>query len=292
MGGEGGFFSEFNNMVLSILYCLESNITFSIYSKDANFGYDKGWQDYFLPFCDEYGNQLHSLFNRRPNPRFKMKALSQIYDSICWIFRKINPSVLTTADLWNEIRRPPLDKKYTIKELGIDGDLLQACNKIIELIWKYQPDVERKINDMRCSLNINTPYFGFHIRGGDKFIEADLIKPSDYVEKAKRISSDIKTAFVLTDDYRVIKDLTELYTDWTFHTFCAPTERGYFHKDFQKSSKEFKRDSHIKLFASMDVLADAEQFIGTFSSNPGMYLGMRMPKGKAVSLDVENWCIW
>ena len=50
LGGDSGFFSEYNNMILAILYCLDKKIRFSIYSKDANFKYKEGWNDYFSPF--------------------------------------------------------------------------------------------------------------------------------------------------------------------------------------------------------------------------------------------------
>lgn len=47
LGCDSGFYSEFNNMVLAMIYCLKSQIRFSMYSADANFGYKDGWQDYF-----------------------------------------------------------------------------------------------------------------------------------------------------------------------------------------------------------------------------------------------------
>lgn len=53
LGHSAGFYSEFNNMVLAILYCKQHSIDFRLYSADANFGIRKGWRDYFLPFCAE-----------------------------------------------------------------------------------------------------------------------------------------------------------------------------------------------------------------------------------------------
>ena len=63
-------------------------------------------------------------------------------------------------------------------------------------------------------------------------------------------------------------------------------------KKYLKQSKSIIRKQHIKLFASIDILASSDLFIGTFSSNPGMYLGMRMDVGKTYSVDVPNWMIW
>ena len=37
LGCEAGFFSEYNNMVLAMLYCAKHHIRFALYSSDANF---------------------------------------------------------------------------------------------------------------------------------------------------------------------------------------------------------------------------------------------------------------
>ena len=44
LGSEAGFFSEYNNMILAMLYCLKHKIKFVLYSKDANFGFEKGYR--------------------------------------------------------------------------------------------------------------------------------------------------------------------------------------------------------------------------------------------------------
>ena len=41
LGSDAGFYSEFNNMILAIIYCLQYHIKFSMYSLDANFKYPK-----------------------------------------------------------------------------------------------------------------------------------------------------------------------------------------------------------------------------------------------------------
>jgi len=51
VGIDAGFFSEFNDLIFMILYCLEHKIQFKLYSDDANFGIEKGWQDYSVKKC-------------------------------------------------------------------------------------------------------------------------------------------------------------------------------------------------------------------------------------------------
>lgn len=291
LGVESGFFSEFNNMVLAMLYCLENKIKFSLYSKDANFKYDIGWNDYFIPFCEEYGNFMHSLFNKRPNGRFKNSTLKKIDKIVCYLFRSINSSVLTTTDLWDKFRGLSPEKRYFIPELDIDGDLRHASKKIIEMIWNYRPDIKEEIEFFKKKLILPNSYIGLHIRGGDKGTEANLICGSEYIKKAEEVSS-LRNAFVLTDDYQIIEDLEKKYKNWKFYTLCNKNERGYFHNNFVKESSATKKQRYINLFTSVDILADADCFIGTFSSNPGMYIGMRKNPAYTYSIDIPNWQIW
>ena len=61
IGSDAGFYSELNNMILAIIYCLRWNIRFTLYSADANFKHNNGWTDYFLPFCEEITDDFHHL---------------------------------------------------------------------------------------------------------------------------------------------------------------------------------------------------------------------------------------
>lgn len=67
-------------------------------------------------------------------------------------------------------------------------------------------------------------------------------------------------------------------------------ERGYYHQDFINKSAEEKSRELIKLFASIEMLRNSEMFIGTFSSNPGMFLGMC--KKEAYGVDYDHWLLW
>ena len=133
IGSAEGFFSEYNNMILSMLYCLEHKIQFNLYSKDANFKYDKGWSDYFVPFCPETGNLFHSLFNRRTNSRFKNSALRKIDLSLTRMFCAIRPSLLTTFDLWDSIRSQKASLSFVFPELSISGSLRNVCRELIKI---------------------------------------------------------------------------------------------------------------------------------------------------------------
>lgn len=291
IGAESGFFSEYNNMILAMVYCFQHKMKFSIYSKDANFKYDKGWDDYFIPFCDEYGGFLHSLFNRRTNDRFKNNTLKKLDIALTYLFRKSNLRILTTYDLWDYIRSQKISAPYRFSSIGLIGDLRYICQQFINMTWNYNEESKSTIRQLIDGIDLPADYIGFHIRGGDKFTEAKIQEINVYIRKAESLSN-LKEAFVLTDDYTIIESLRKNYPMWTFYTLCQPDERGYYHNQFKKESPTVKKSRYLKLFASMDLLSNSSLFVGTFSSNPGMYLGMRMNPEKTYSIDIPDWQIW
>ena len=66
----------------------------------------------------------------------------------------------------------------------------------------------------------------------------------------------------------------------------------YYLKEFRKLDNKTKKSQHLRLFASMQILEHARYFIGTLSSNPGMFLGMRMEPERCKLLDCNEWEIW
>lgn len=288
LGSEAGFFSEYNNMILAMLYCLKQKIRFELYSKDANFGILNGWTDFFEPFCSENYQKWHEKYNFRQR-LFEISLLKKIKTQF---YKIIFNTQYLTYELWNKFHIKEFESEYfEIPELGINGDLLSASKKIIKLTWNYNKKTKLQINSLVSTIGLPKIYNGIHIRGGDKFLEFEKLEVDSYMKKISKISN-IKNIFVLTDDYRIVSELRENYSEYHFYTLCKEDEIGYFHSDFDKVSLEQKRNDMVKLFASMDILANSQLFVGTFSSNPGMYLGMRMDINKVKGVDLEKWCVW
>ena len=288
LGSEAGFFSEYNNMILAMLYCLKHRIRFELFSKDANFGTNKGWQDYFEPFCEENYLNWHEEYNFR-QPLNQISFLQRIKTRLNKIF--FNTKFLT-YELWNEFHSKSFEEEYfNVPELDINGNLLSASKKLIDITWRYNRKTQFEIDTLIKSLNLPAEYNGVHIRGGDKFIEWEELEVDKYMGIVSE-KSIIKNVFVLTDNYRIVDELKNNYPTHSFYTLCNENEKGYFHTDFEKVSNTQKRNDLVKLFASMDVLANSQLFVGTYSSNPGMYLGMRISNDKVKCVDFKNWCIW
>lgn len=278
IGHSAGFYSEFNNMVLAIVYCERHGIDFELYSEDANFKVDKGWNDYFEPFCPERKSVLHHYINKRfEAPKGgRRKALYDIYKTIC-------PHAYLTCDLWNQFRH--IDKL----EISTEETALLS-QEVIKRIYHFNPRTQLKINQLSSALSIQGPYVGFHLRGGDKVAEHALMDIETYISKAESISN-IRQGFIYTDDYRYYEAAQKNFPEWTFFTLAKPSDMGYFHNDFLKLDKYQKSEKLINMFASMELLSNADYAICTYSSNPGMFLGMRMGD-RAIGVDFEKWIIW
>lgn len=307
LGVDAGFFSEYNNMVLAILYCLENEINFKLYSKNANFSIDKGWSDYFEPFCEEVIDDFHDKYNYRYPLLSWKKIINETLKSrsIKFLKWKIKNQVINifvspylkkkykfdfyTFELFDVIRSYSLEKKINIPELDIDDKLQYACSKIIDLTWVYKNAIQERITMYIRSLNLSSTYVSLHIRGGDKYIESSIQPIGVYIDKLCALTQE-HNVFLLTDDYSIVTEMQKK-TEKNIYTLCLKSENGYFHLNFQNREKKEQKEQLIKLFASIEVMANSQLFIGTFSSNPGMYLGMRCPS-KSYSVDFTNWLIW
>ena len=169
IGHSAGFYSEFNNMVIAILYCRRHGIDFSIYSADANFRIKKGWQDYFLPFCNESHNPVHHYINHRfDEPKGGKRKL--LYDS----YKRIFPNNFLTSELWNDFRHIDYSELTT-------SEVQKLSAPIINDIYRFNPSTQRQIENLISTIDLSDQYIGFHIRGGDKTSEHDIISIDQYI---------------------------------------------------------------------------------------------------------------
>lgn len=287
LGAEAGFFSEFNNMVLAMIYCLDNQIKFSLYSKKGNFSYANGWTDFFLPFCDETTFFLHSRYNRRA---YQMRNAHPLPPKF---LKTLTGDDYLTQDIWDHFRTEKFaNQRFTIPELKLkDASLLEASQIIIRMIWHYNSTSALIVERFRKSINLPLKYLSLHIRAGDKIKEANTYSIEEYMEKAAGLSPE-RSAFILTDNFLIIEELKKSFSNWDFQTLCTPAERGYDHSEFIKLDNRQKYLQHLKLFASMDICAESETFIGTYSSNPGGFMGMRIGEEKCACLDYNSWVLW
>ncbi|MEG1585352.1 MAG: hypothetical protein RR346_00595, partial [Bacteroidales bacterium] len=202
-------------------------------------------------------------------------------------FKLRHPKVSLTQDYWFRYR----NWDFASQVFGRDRlDLQTATGQLIKETWRYNDQTQQEINARIASLNLPEHYVGVHIRGGDKFTEARLMEINLYVEKIESLS-DIKSVFVLTDDYRIMESLKEMRPEWNLYTLCRPEEQGYFHDQFERVDLDQRKEDHLKLFSSIEAIANASLFVGTYTSNPGMYLGMRLGNERCFGVDADKWLL-
>lgn len=284
LGAEQGFYSEFNNMVFAIIYCLKYEYKFILYSGDANFKIEKGWQDFFEPFCKETNFFLHKKINKRHFPPNLSKKSSFLFK----IYRLLNKNTYLTYELWDKFFNENFEREiFDIPQLGIRGNLRDASRIIVEMIYKFNYSTKTEISELVHNLNLPSEYLAVNVRRGDKDTEFKFIDTSSYIKKLQNVSI-IKNIFVFTDDYEVIENLSQ-YKDYSIFSLVNKSEKGYIHGDFLKLSVSEKRYLLIKMFAAIELVCKSNYAVGTFTTNPGLFFGMRMSENKFFSLQKSSW---
>lgn len=286
-GDSAGFFSEYNNMILAVLYCLDKKKMFTLYTPpDGSLAIRDGWNDYFMPFCEQTTKEYNKILNKRI-PNGKIATIDKMKNA----FHKHRDGFkYYTYELWNDFRSSPfINKHFNIPELSIKGDLISATGALIKILWQYNDSFGEAVTKKIASFNLPSSYVGIHVRGGDKIVEAKIFSPDEYMSLVKENSSQ-RDVFVLTDDYRYYEYLVANYKDYRFITSCREDERGYDFSAFLKLSKQSQKREYIKLLASMDIMRGASLSFGTRTSNPGMFLGMCMGNG-FIGIDNKDWIV-
>lgn len=282
-GTGNGFYSELNSLLLSVLFCLQNKLRLELYSKDAPFTFGNGWNEYFESFCPEFTNDFIGTRISRGY------ANNSRNNHICYLYK-----IFTRNDVLNDIywycRTGWFEHShFHIPELGIDGDIRQAMKVIIPIVYRFNSKYTALINDSIRQLHLPDRFVSLHVRAGDKVNERTLIKPQSYLEKAKSLS-DCRDVFVATDDYRIFEQLSNDNPDYTFYTTTSPEDRGNDTQRLFASSEDAIRKNLTEMFASVQLFLQSERFIGTYSSNPGMFVGMLIGD-RMTGMDYDRWLI-
>ncbi len=287
LGIEAGFFSEINNMVLAMLYCLHCSIRFVLYSDDANFKVSRGWDDYFAPFCEETRDPAHRDFIWR----FPPDVLAPADAAKVAAFKQRSGVDFLTHELWYNFR----SGEFASEQIALPGreplDLQSAAGVVIDMLWRYNAPIGTTVESLRRRVALPAEYIGLHVRAGDKDVEATPVSLDACMDKL-RSHSDLRDIFLATDDHAIYEQARARYPEYRFVTTCKPWERGYVHRDFLRQDARVRQWQLLNFLAAIEILASAQCFVGSICSNPGMYLGMRMGSKRASFVDSGHWRIW
>ena len=281
IGIEAGFYSEYNNMLLCMLWCRQQGIEFILSSKGANFAPKMGWKTYFLPFCKEWNLPYQTMMNLRyeapaPSKGYRTR-LKRACFSVCK--RLLGIDYLTYDVFW------------TMRKQEVTQEMIAQCRNMLKQTYRFNTRTKQAVSDCCRELPLPERYVAMHIRRGDKTLEAPHTALDRYMNVLQK-HSDCRDIFVATDDYTVIQQLEEQYPDYHFFTLCPPQHRGYDQRTFDAVRGKEKDTEMISLFADVEILSKAECFVGTLTSNIGMFLYLYMPEGRCIGVDYQEWKIW
>lgn len=166
LGIDAGFFCEYSNMIHAMLYCLQHRIQFKLYSDDANFGWEKGWEDCFVPFCEQVHEKFHHTFNVYRVPPLRRLMQSKQGSKIGLLKWKVKgigknllsiPLALFAYKKWTLLNQhvhfnPNLH--FDVPELNIDGDYIQAFKTLVRITWKYNEVTLKECQQLRDGLKL------------------------------------------------------------------------------------------------------------------------------------------
>jgi hypothetical protein len=287
LGSQAGFFSEVNNMLLAVLYCLKSNIRFALSSKGGTVAVRNGWTDYFVPIFEERGGPFERRLNMRPD-QVRTGAL-RIGAAL---YRRLTGVDYLTQDLWAEVRNRRMEAyRFDVPELGIRGGLLQATETLIRRVWRFNDRTGAKIAAWSSRLGLPAEYIGLHVRRGDKGREASEVGLDRYVERLMQVTG-VRNVFLVTDDFSVVREFERQFKQYTVFTLCNPEQRGYWQAEFLAKPAEQRYAAIVHLLADIEILRRSTAFVGTFSSNVGMFISMSRAGRECYGTDFDHWRIW
>ena len=283
-GTGNGFYSELNGVLLGVLYAAQYGYQFVMYARDANAGMPKGWEDVFRPFCPKFTMRLIGesvLISTRQNCR-RNKLVN--------LYKMFSDDITEDDVFWYTHTNRFATAEYDIPALGIKGDIHQAMKRIIPLVYRFNPQYRQRIDNLKAKVEMPENYIGIHIRMGDKANDTDLIPPRQYIEKALAIKN-VSNTFIYTDNVHVINELKDMYPEITFHTLTDEKDTGYDMRRLAEMTQDERQGQLVKMFASIEILLCSDLFVGTFSSNPGMFIGMLLGNRYAVGVDYPHWLL-
>ncbi len=162
-----------------------------------------------------------------------------------------------------------------VSDMGMLGRVLQVKRLLAAIITRPAAACE-------VPAGLAPKFAAFHIRRGDKtngyrvgrklVIEGDSILPHAYLAMLARKAPDIKSIFVMTDDFTVVEEISQVGRGYNVITLCQSHQRGYSQDRFSSMSPVEKADDLKSLIAETQIAAASSIFIGGFKSNVARFV--------------------
>ena len=301
-----GFFSELNNMLLAILYCRMLDKEFVLSSRYAIVFHDRGWRDFFEPFCAETDSRILHFLDSRPlgssgGLRSRLHAIDRYVrrSLLTHVVRPLfYPGVDVLCQHWDALRAQvpaPSDAgpaAVVPAPQPRDGQpdpcpLREALRTINREVWHFNDATAGSVETTIGRLALTPLYGALHIRRGDM---CDAVQPIDelrYIERLEQVAC-LQDVYVATDDYRCVEVIRRLRPAWRVSSLCPKTMRGYFPEDFDRLPADERRCRTLLLLTETEIMRRAHVFVGTYSSGIGTYQGIARDR-HTYGVDCAQW---
>lgn len=236
-----------------------------------------------LGLCEEQllGDKKTIYINSSSSPYFKNVCFFDVFET-------------------NEI----ITNSVTGDELIINGKHARKLSRkqyqtSIQSILNYTPEFDKEIQSVVSQLNPPQSFSCFHIRRGDKVGE----KLYTFTQKTGRTESkrfefcdylkhceDIKTIFIMTDDFRCIQEAHKYISDNNLrHKILYLTNEsqdGHSETLNIQNDRSYSKQELVQFFAEIEIAKLSDVFVGTRTSNVYKYImNTCTTNTKFVSLD-------
>ncbi len=249
-----GFYSEINNLLNAVIFGLAHKRQLIVDQSQFD---DLDWQCLFateLPFVSA------ALTERVPAE---------------WIISGIHSPNFRKIRQWAKWRhniRIPL----WFPQMRIWGSMFDVKREIAQALT-------RPLVAATVPAGLTEPFAAIHIRRGDKtdgymdgkqqlIIQGDDVDPRTYIDMLMLKSPEIKSIFVMTDNYSMIEDLKQAGPDYSISTLCHPEEMGYYQPAFSSLEPVQKADRIQRLIAETQIAAASSIFLGGYKSNVARFV--------------------
>lgn len=169
-------------------------------------------------------------------------------------------------------------------------------------LFSHTDDFQKQINVTISKLSLPLLYNCFHIRRGDKVNEklawtsgekrgeSLRFEFKDYINSINSSSIKTNNLFVMTDDYRCIKEgksyLAEIGSSNKIFSLVKPNQSGHSSILAREKEKVYSQKELVQFFSEIEIAKQSQQFIGTETSNIFRYIKNQcVGDVKLISLD-------
>jgi len=262
--GRGiGFCAEFVGALKGAAYCYENGIRFCFQQRKRPQGWitDLGWADYFAVQLNQVDlGWLGSLNHPAPHPLlrgpFRLAAASLL-------------RLMSGAEYFPVSGLPRPTGKFRFGQQNVEhsDQYWSSMQNLARVLFAFNQDTRARVDSQRSLIANFCPTIAVHMRRGDKQTEAAYVPISHYAAFVNSlISSPEDSVVIASDDRRAAESLARLI-DPRIAVVIAAKGTGHQQSEFNQQTLATRTAETICLFAELEILASADHFIGTETSN-------------------------